>query len=166
MATQVLLLEDVNALGRSGEVVKVKPGYARNYLLPQKLAVVADQRTLHMQQRLKDEREKRALVDKQESQEISTRIEGITLTQVVKVDHEGHMYGSVTVADIAQLLKDTTHVEIDKKSIALKHAIKATGVHDVLIKLKEGVSATVHLKVLSEENHRLATEEAKTSATE
>jgi large subunit ribosomal protein L9 len=161
MATKLLLLEDVEALGRSGEIVNVKPGYARNFLLPQGLAVTADKHTLRMQERLKDERNKRALADKEESEAIAAKIEGMTLTQVVKVDQEGHMYGSVTVADIVALIQDQAQVELEKRAIQLKHPIKTTGVHGVVVKLKEGVTANLHVKVMSEEGHRAAMEEQK-----
>lgn len=159
MATQVLLLQDVDALGRSGEVVKVKPGYARNYLFPQKMAVIADERTQRLQEQLREKRQQQALVDKQESEEIAARINGLTLTKVVKVDQEGHMYGSVNVADILHLLQDEAKVEIEKKSVLLKHPIKETGVHSIQLKLKEGVTAAINLKVLSEENYRASLEE-------
>lgn len=156
---KLLLVEDVDALGRSGEIVNVKPGYARNYLLPQGFAVLADKRALRLQERLKEERAKRALVDKQESDEIATRLNGTSVLAVVKVDHEGHMYGSVTIADIADLLQEQQQITIEKKSIQLKHAIKATGVHVIPVKLKEGVTASFNLKVMSEEGHRKAAEE-------
>lgn len=160
MATQYLLLEDVEGLGHSGEIVKnVKPGYVRNFLLPRKLVIIADQRSLRLQEKLKEERQKKRLLDKQESEAIAARIEGLTLTKVVKVDHEGHMYGSVTISDIIHLLNEHVQVELDKKSIQLKHPIKATGVHTVNLKLKEGVLASFHLKVISEEGHRTAHEE-------
>ncbi len=156
---QLLLLEDVEALGRSGEIVNVKPGYARNFLLPQGLAVIANKNALRMQERLKEERQKRAIADKQESDAIAAKIEGVSLVKVVKVDHEGHMYGSVTVADIVHLIQEHTQVELEKKAIQLKHAIKTTGIHAVVVKLKEGVSANFNLKVMSEEGHRASLEE-------
>ncbi len=153
MATQYLLLEDVEGLGHSGEIVKnVKPGYVRNFLLPKKLVVIADKRALRLQEKLKEERQQRRLLDKQESDAIAARIEGLTLTKVVKVDHDGHMYGSVSVADIIHLLNEHVQVELDKKSIQLKHAIKTTGAHQITLKLKEGVTTSFHLKVVSEES--------------
>lgn len=161
---QVLLLEDVDSIGRSGEVVNVKPGFARNYLYPQGLAVIADKHTLRMQQKLKEEREKQAIVDRQESEELANRINGISITKVVKVDQEGHMYGSVTAHDILHLLQDELRVELEKKSVVLKHPIKATGVHTILVKLKEGVTANFNLKVMSEEGYRNASEEIEASA--
>jgi large subunit ribosomal protein L9 len=158
MATKLLLIEDVEALGRSGEIVSVKPGYARNYLLPQGLAVIADKQALRQQERLKEERQKRALADQKESEEVAAQIEGITLTTIVKVDHEGNMYGSVTTHEIVQLLQEQKNIELDKKNIQLK-PIKTTGVHTIPVKLKEGVTASFHLKVMSEEGYRASQEE-------
>lgn len=165
MATQYLLLEDVDGLGHSGEIVKnVKPGYARNYLLPKKLVVIADKRTLRLQEKLKEERQKRRILEKQESEAIAARIEGLTLTKVVKVDHDGHMYGSVSTADIIHMLNEHVQVEVDKKSVQLKHAIKSTGVHAITLKLKEGVTASFNVKVVSEEGHKAAQEESQAPA--
>ena len=159
MATKLLLIEDVEALGRSGDIVTVKPGYGRNFLLPQGLAVIADKKAMRQQERLIEERKKKAIEDKKESDAIAARIEGITLTTVVKVDHEGHMYGSVTAHEIVHLLQEQQNVEIEKKSIQLKHAIKTTGVHAIPVKLKEGVAATFNLKVMSEEGFKTSQEE-------
>ena len=159
MATKLLLLEDVDALGRSGELVNVKPGYARNFLIPQGLAVTANKHALKMQERLQQERQKKAEIDKQESEEVAKRLEGISVTRVVKVDQEGHMYGSVTVADIIESVLNEHQIELDKKNIQLKHAIKTTGVHAIPVKLKEGVTTTFNLKVMSEEGFRNAQSE-------
>jgi large subunit ribosomal protein L9 len=156
MATQLLLLEDIDTLGRKGDIVNVKPGYARNFLLPQGLAVIANKQALRLQENLKEQRRQQALADKKESEEIASRVEGLSLTKVVKVDQEGHMYGSVSAADIADLLKQESQVEIEKRMVQLKHPVKTTGVHPIFIKLKEGVTATFNLKVMSEEEYRAA----------
>lgn len=154
MATKLLLIEDVQALGRSGEIVNVKPGYARNFLLPQGLAMIANKQALRQQERLVEERKKKAAEDKKEADAIAARIEGTTLAIIVKVDHEGHMYGSVTAHEIIQLLKEQQKLEVEKKNIQLKHPIKETGVHVIHVKLKEGVAASFNLKVMSEETAR------------
>lgn len=157
---KLLLIEDVEALGRSGEIVSVKPGYARNFLLPHGLAVIADKQALRQQERLQAEREKRALEDKKESESVAAHIEGITLITVVKVDHDGHMYGSVTANEIVHLLQEQKKIELEKKCIQLKHAIKATGIHSISVKLKEGVTASFNLNVMSEEGYRSHKEES------
>lgn len=151
MAAKLLLIEDVEDLGRSGDLVSVKPGFARNFLLPRGFAVVADKGTLRMQARLKEEREKQAIVDRQESEKIAAGINDVVLTKVVKVDQEGHMYGSVSNHDVADLLQ-AQNIVLEKRSIALKHPIKETGVHKITVKLKEGVTATITLKVISEQD--------------
>lgn len=159
MATKLLLIEDVEALGRSGEIVSVKPGYARNYLLPQGLAIIANQHALRQQERLIEDRQKKAAADKKESEEVAVSLEGISLITVVKVDHDGHMYGSVTANEIVHLLQEQHNLTLDKKNIQLKHPIKTTGVHAIPVKLKEGVVASFNLKVMSEEGYRSSQEE-------
>ena len=105
-------------------------------------------------------------MDKQESEEAASKIEGITLTKVVKVDHEGHMYGSVNPAEIVQLLFETAQVEVEKKALQLKQPIKTTGVHNIQVKLKEGVLSTFILKVMSEEGYRKSLEEQSSETSE
>jgi large subunit ribosomal protein L9 len=151
MANQLLLIEDVENLGRSGDIVHVRPGYARNFLLPQGYAVVADKNALRMQTRLQEERKKKAIVDKQEADTMAAQLSGVVISTTVKVDHEGHMYGSVTVHDIVALFADQAKVNVEKRDIVLKHAIKTLGEHKITIKLKEGVTADVILDVISED---------------
>lgn len=151
MATKLLLINDVDDLGRSGDLVSVRPGFARNFLLPQGFAVVADKATLRMQARLQEERRKKAIVDKQEAEKTAAALEGVTVSTIVKVDHEGHMYGSVSALDIAHLLKEQTQIALEKRHIGIKHPIKETGVHEIAIKLNEGITAQVTLKVIPEE---------------
>lgn len=147
MANKLLLLEDVEALGRSGDIVGVKPGYARNFLLPQGLAIVADKKALRMQTRLQEERKKKAIIDRKESEELAAKLEGQNLTALVKVDHEGHMYGSVNVSDIVDLLEKQLSIVLEKRTIQLKHAIKATGVHKIPVRLNEDVQASFTLTI-------------------
>ncbi len=158
MATQLLLIEDVEDLGRSGDIVKVKPGFARNYLLPKGLGVFADKNALRIQAKLQEERLKKAAEDKKEAEAQAKLIEGLTLTKTVKVDNDGHMYGSVSVLDIIHLLEEEKKTVLEKKNILLKHPIKTTGVHHIQIRLKEGVEASFILKVISEEGEEQAAE--------
>ena len=149
MATNLLFLEDVINLGRSGDLVSVKPGFARNFLVPQRKAVVADANTIKMQARLMAEREKQAALDRDEAHTQASHIEGITLSINVKVDPEGHMYGSVSAAEILKLLGESG-IELEKSAIQLKHPVKTTGVHTISLRLKEGVETSCKLKVLAE----------------
>ncbi len=160
MAIQLLLTKDVEDLGRSGDIVKVKNGYARNYILPQKLGVIASENSKNMQKRLQEERLKRAEQDKSEAEAMAKHFEGLILTTVVKVDHEGHMYGSVAAVDIVKMLQENANLHVEKRMVHLKHPIKAVGVHTIELKLKEGVAATFTLKVVAENQ----AEEAETPA--
>lgn len=150
MANKLLLLEDVDALGRKGDIVNARPGFARNFLMPRGLAIVADANALRRQARLQEERRQQAVVDKKEADAIATKIQDAKIKTYVKIDHEGHMYGSVTALDIVHLMKDQLGVEVEKRFILLPHAIKELGVHTIKARLKEGVLANFTLKVLAE----------------
>ncbi len=152
MAIKLLLIQDVEDLGRSGDVIeRVKPGYARNYLLPQGFAVIADANTLRRQSKLKESRLLKAAEDLKEAQEVAKALESISLSISVKVDHEGHMYGSVTQLDIVHMLAEQHKISIEKRNVLLVHPIKTTGIHPISIKLKEGVPAAVTLTVIPED---------------
>lgn len=146
---QYLLLKDVEGLGRSGDLVTAKPGFINNYLEPQAKAVRADKRTIRMQARLQEERAKQAEIDRKISLEVAEKVKELVIEHRVKVDTEGHMYGSVSTADISSLLADQG-IELNKKHIRIQQPIKDTGIHMVTLKLKEGVDAILKLKVLSE----------------
>ncbi len=149
MKQQLLLLEDVDALGKKGEVVTAKPGYIRNFLLPKGLAVIASANTLRKQERLRSERAKQAIVDRQESEELAKQIESVSLEIRVKVDPEGHMYGSVSASDIAQIFQERG-LPVDRKNVMLTKPIKETGLKEISIKLKEGVSIVTKLMIIPE----------------
>lgn len=149
MRQNLLLLEDVQDLGRSGEIASVKAGYARNYLLPQKKAVIAGEHTLRMQKRLQEDRAKQAVLDKKEAEALAKVMELITLETSVKVDPEGKMYGSVSQQDIVNLL-EPHGIKLDKRTVILKHPIKETGTFTISFRLKEGVEAFCKLNILPE----------------
>jgi large subunit ribosomal protein L9 len=145
---KILLLEDVDHVGRKGDVATVKPGYAYNFLIPQGFALIANRAALRRQAKLQEERRIRAEQDCKEAQELASRLEGETVEIEVKVDHEGHMYGSVSVLDIIEHVKLKTGIELEKKMIPLKLAIKEVGIVDLGLRLKEGITANIHVKVI------------------
>ena len=160
MATQqVLLLEDISSMGRKGDIVRVKAGFFRNFLLPKKKALRADPNAVRMQQRLQEERAKQAAEDRQEAEQLAKKLTDVVVSTEVKVDASGHMYGSVSAQDIASLLQADGY-DFDKKSVALPHPLKKTGVHSVELKLKEGVMASIQVKVIGEGVVEAAEEEA------
>lgn len=166
MANKLLLIEDVEDLGRSGDIVNVRPGYARNYLLPRGYALVADKSALRMQARLQEERRKKAIEDKKEAEAHKTAIDAVILETIVKVDHEGKMYGSVSAGDIVHLLENQANIKVEKRSIQLKHALKEVGVHQIHVKLKEGITADFTLKIIPEEGKGIISHESHASAKE
>ncbi len=149
MKQQLLLLQDVEALGQKGDVVSAKPGYVRNYLLPQGFAVIASPNALRKRERLRQERAQQAIVDRREADELAKQVESLIVETRVKVDPEGHMYGSVSALDVANLYQQNG-LPVEKRYIHLPRPIKATGVHKIPLKLKEGVTATCTLHIIPE----------------
>ena len=125
---KVLLLEDVYNLGKSGEIVSVKSGFARNYLLPKKIALYAQKKTIKIQEKLIAERAKKAAVDRKDSELLAAKLNDLVITQIVKVDKENRLYGSVSSLDVFKLLEKEGYV-IDRHWIDMKKPIKALGVH-------------------------------------
>ncbi|MBP9841574.1 MAG: 50S ribosomal protein L9 [Simkaniaceae bacterium] len=147
---QLLLIEDVDGLGRKGDLVAgAKPGFVRNYLFPMQKAVIADKRTIRMRERLMLERAQQAVADKNDSEALALKINGQTFSLEAKVDTSGHMYGSVSTKDIVALL-DTHAISVDRKQILISSPIKKLGVHSIPLRLKEGVQASFTLNVRAE----------------
>lgn len=145
----LLLLEDIHNVGRKGATVVVKPGFANNYLLPQKKAVVVNKHTLHLQERLQKERQQQAEMDLKQSEELQKQLENKVFIISVKVDSTGHLYGSVSALDIVHLLIQEGYA-VEKKSIRLAHPIKSLGEHPVTVFLKEGITTRIVIKVEQE----------------
>jgi len=142
----ILLLEDVVNYGRKGDLVHVAPGFARNFLLPQKKALLATRVTIKMRAKLQEERGLQAAIDRKESEAIAAKLEGKSFETIVKVDPEGHLYGSVTIADIIEIMSREGFV-VTKKHLALVQPIKNLGSHQVNLRLPEGVEVSVGLIV-------------------
>ncbi len=158
--TTVLLREDIETLGGRGEIVKVKAGYARNYLLPQGLASLATKGNI---KQIEGEREallKKAAVEKSTAEAQATQMGDISLTFERKVGETGHLFGSVTSMDIVEALKEKGY-DIDRRRVNLKDVIKETGEFTVPVKLHREVTIDVPVKVTDEEGNIIETEEAK-----
>ena len=146
---EVILREDVKSLGRAGEMVRVKPGYARNFLLPQGLAFEA---TEGNKKRIAAEgkaRTTRNQAERAEAEGFAAKLGNVTLTMRGKAGEEGKLFGSITAQDIADALAKEGH-EIDKRRIELEHPIKTLGHHTVGIRLQHEVRAEVHLSIVAE----------------
>lgn len=142
----VILQKSVPNLGDVGDVVKVKDGYGRNYLVPRGFAVIADTkntRRMEHQQRVVAATKAKA---KSEAEALGAKLSGTAVTITAKVGDEGKIFGSVTNRDIAEALH-AAGVEVDRKTIDIGEAIKTTGAYDVQVKLGMGVEATVKVFV-------------------
>lgn len=143
---EVILREDVPHLGHIGDIVKVRPGYARNFLLPRGLATVADKRNLRVlehEKRIVDEKRKRAMsAAEQQAKQLSAK----TVTITARAGEEGKLFGSVTNIDIERALADAGQT-IERRRIRLDEPIKALGEYKVAIALAAGIQAEITVAV-------------------
>ncbi len=146
---QVVLRDDVEKLGKSGEIVKVKPGYARNYLLPRGLAVVATRGNIVQVEHEKQVALARAAKLKSDAGAVAKKLDGITVEIPMQAGEEGKLFGSVGVKDIAEALEKKGQ-KVDRKKIVLPDHIKALGEHPVTIKLGYDVTATIKVNVVKQ----------------
>ncbi len=148
MSTQVILASDVESLGQEGDVVEVADGHARNYLIPQGLAIAATAANLRRVETLRQKREAELATRRQEAEAWAKKVSRARCHLAVPVGSDGKLFGSVTAADIAGELK-AAGCEIDRKKIVLDHPIKETGVYEVDVKLHPEVTATVKVEIVS-----------------
>ncbi|MDA8165922.1 MAG: 50S ribosomal protein L9 [Desulfobacteraceae bacterium] len=141
---ELILKETVDTLGEVGDIVKVKPGYARNYLLPRGIAVAATQGNRAMLDRQKEAIESRRKEARQAADALAAKLGGIIVTITQRVGEENRLYGSVTSADIAEKLAEQG-IDIDRKKIILDEPIKTLG--ERMVSVKVGYQATAELKV-------------------
>jgi large subunit ribosomal protein L9 len=146
---KLILLNDVKSLGRKGEVVDVAEGYARNFLLPRKLATEADRGALAQLGSQKKAQEKRDAQTLEDARQLAQRLEAARLAVKAKAGGNGKLFGAVTNADVATAIQDALAVAIDKHKIELKNQIKALGSYPVEIKLHKNVVAKATVDVVS-----------------
>ena len=157
----VILLERIEKLGQMGDVVAVRPGFARNYLLPQKKALRAtkDNKVLFETQRTQLEASNLEL--KNEADTISKKLEGLSITIVRQASDNNQLYGSVTVRSIAQSITDAGFT-VDSKQVQMARPIKTVGMHEVIVKLHPEVSVSITANVARSEEEAVAQAEGRT----
>jgi large subunit ribosomal protein L9 len=146
---KLILLTDVKSLGKMGDVVEVAEGYARNFLVPRKLATEADKGALARlgsQQKAQEKRDAQILAD---AKELAARLESAKVAVKAKAGGNGKLFGAVTNADVAMAIAETLAVAIDKHKIELKSSIKALGSYPVEIKLHKNVVAKATVDVVA-----------------
>jgi large subunit ribosomal protein L9 len=147
---KVILLKDVDNLGRTGDVRDVAPGYARNFLLRRALATPATEGALKQIDMLKQRRAKEDARRLTEAQTLAERLGQLSLTIPVRAGAEGRLFGSVTNSDVAAALKEQHGIEIDRRDVALDETIRTLGEHTVDVRLGGQVHAQLRVSVVDE----------------
>ena len=145
---KVVLVQDVKGLGKKLAIVEVSEGYARNFLIPRKLAKIADNKSISETKSQSDAQKFKKEQEIKSANELKEIIEKITLTFKIKVGEKGKLFGSITEKDISDKLNNEKKIKIDKKKIQLKIPVKALGVYTAELKIYEGIIAKLNINVL------------------
>ncbi|MBW2505558.1 MAG: 50S ribosomal protein L9 [Deltaproteobacteria bacterium] len=143
---ELILKKTVETLGEEGDIVKVKPGYARNYLIPKKMAVLANKANLSQLEQEKASIEARREKQRQEAESLSLKIAGAVITIKHRVGEEDKLFGSVTAADISEKLAEM-NIQIDKKNILLSEPLKTLGEFNVPVKVGYQMTSDITVQV-------------------
>ncbi|MEJ5227646.1 50S ribosomal protein L9 [Thermodesulfovibrio sp.] len=146
---KVILKDDIQGLGKAGQIINVKDGYARNFLLPRGLALVADEKNMKLLEYQKKKIEEEAKKKRQDAESIAQRLSEIQITLSAKAGEDQKLFGSITAKDIAEALQ-TNGFSVDKKQIVINEPIKRVGEYEVEIKLLGNVTAKLKLSVVAE----------------
>ena len=147
---KIVLLEDVKALGKKGEVVETSEGYARNFLIPKKKCVEANAANLNTLKLKKANEEKIAAQELAAAKELAEKLEASSIHVSSKAGKDGQTFGSLQAKEVHQGILDQLNLEVDKKKIVVPEPIKTFGTHEVTIKLDKDVAAKVAVKVVEE----------------
>lgn len=147
---KIILNADLDNLGRKGDVIEVKGGYARNFLLPRNLAVLATKGALREAENVRKVREERNQRDVSSAQETAERISSTALKISARAGEDGHLFGSITAAEIAERLSESLGTEFDRRKIHLQESIRSLGVHEFEVRLHPDVVARGSIEIVSE----------------
>lgn len=147
--SKLILTSEVTGLGAPGDVVDVKSGYARNYLIPSGFAVSWSRGGEKQIESIKAARAARELATLEDAQQLKARIEDTTVTLKVKAGNGGRLFGSVKTSDVAEAVAAAGIGQIDKRKIEIPSAIKSTGSHEATVRLRDDVTATIALSVVA-----------------
>ena len=146
---KLILTNEVTGLGSAGDVVEVKNGYARNYLIPQGFAVSWSRGGEKQVASIRAARESRAIHDHEAAVALKNSLESNTVKLAVKAGNEGRLFGSVKPADVADAVKAAGLGELDKRKIQITSAIKSVGEHEATVRLRDDVTAVITLQVVA-----------------
>lgn len=147
---KVILQEDIEKLGKKGEIVDVRSGYARNFLLPRELVVEATPQNIKESEKLRERKEQRQARELEEANKLAGKINNIEVTLKVKSGENDRLFGAVTSQEIAEYISQNHDLKIDKRKIDLKENIKALGNYKINVKVHPKVTAEIALEVIAE----------------
>ena len=145
---KLILTQEVDGLGAPGDVVEVKDGYGRNYLVPRGLGIKWTRGGEKTIESIKSARTARAARDEDHAKEIKTKLEANAVNVKVRAGEAGRLFGAVTTTEIADAITDVSGEKVDRRTIVVANPIKSLGAHQVSVKLHDEVSATVALNVV------------------
>ena len=145
---KLILTQEVDGLGAPGDVVEVKDGYGRNYLVPRGLGIRWSRGGEKTIESIKAARASRAARDSEHAGEIKTKLEGAQVQVQVRAGEGGRLFGAVTTAEIADAITEASGAQVDRRTIVVAQPIKSLGIHEVTVKLHDEVSAKVTLNVV------------------
>ncbi|MBQ3226750.1 MAG: 50S ribosomal protein L9 [Clostridia bacterium] len=147
---KVILKADVKGHGKKGDLVNASDGYAKNYLIPKGLAVVADNSSINVMEGQKNAAAYHKNQEKLHAQELADQLNGITVKFTAKAGENGKLFGSITAKDVAEQIKIQHHLVVDKKKLAILDGIKTLGTTEVLIKVYPEINATIKVNVTAQ----------------
>lgn len=163
---KVVLTRDYEKLGSAGDTVSVKDGFAKNFLIPNNIALIATEGNLRQMELVKKSLVKREAKNIEEAEKITAVIDGMVIKFMVNSSPEGKLYGSITNKDIAEKILEQKKIEVDRKKINLEDHVKEVGTYDVEVKLYKDVKALIRLEVTSEDVPVSETEEKESEPQE
>lgn len=143
---KVILLQDIKAMGKKGDVVNASDGYARNYLFPRNLAQEATADNLHIVNQKKENERKKKLAETEEAQALAEKLKGKEVKIAVKCGDNGRLFGAITNKDVAESIKKQFNIDVDKKKVSID-TIKQTGIYEAEVKLYAEISTKMKVVV-------------------
>jgi large subunit ribosomal protein L9 len=161
---KIILTKDVDKIGSFGDIVNVKDGYAKNYLIPNGMAIFATPGNIKQSEILKKSKIKMEAKNMKEASDIAAELEGTKLIFKVKSSPEGKLYGSITNKDIAEKILSFKKIEIDRKKIELEDSLKETGTYEIEIKLYKDIKCNVTISIEADKKQADAEESGTTES--
>ena len=147
---KVILNSDVGSLGRKGDLVDVAPGYARNFLLPRNLAIGVTKGAMKQAEHMRRQRQERDNRERAAAEALAGRIAGLRLRTSARAGDEGHLFGSITTAHIAELLSKALGEEVDRRKISLPEPVRSLGLHEYAVHVRADVTVKGSIEVVTE----------------